>query len=142
MTPLLCVQFLKADKPGETETDPYGGLLFRKYRSLLSTAIHFRWITLSIVIAMFASSIFGFGYVKQSFFPDSNTPMFFFDMWNVEGTDIRKSRDDVINSENYLHTLEGVKITTSFIGAGATRFTLVYSTESSTTSYGQIIVTT
>jgi len=141
MTPLLCVQFLKADKPGEEQTDPYGGFLFRKYRGLLSTAIHFRWITLSIVIAMFASSIFGFGYVKQSFFPDSNTPMFFFDMWNVEGTDIRKTRDDVVQIENYLHTLDGVESTTSFIGAGATRFTLVYSPESSSTSYGQIIVT-
>jgi multidrug efflux pump subunit AcrB len=141
MTPLLCVQFLKADKPGEEQTDPYGGFLFRKYRGLLSTAIHFRWVTLSIVIAMFASSIFGFGYVKQSFFPDSNTPMFFFDMWNVEGTDIRKTRDDVIQIENYLHTLDGVESTTSFIGAGATRFTLVYDPESSSTAYGQIIVT-
>jgi multidrug efflux pump subunit AcrB len=36
MTPLLCVQFLKADKPGETQSDPYGGFLFRKYRNLLS----------------------------------------------------------------------------------------------------------
>jgi len=141
MTPLLCVQFLKADKPGKEQTDPYGGFLFRKYRDLLSTAIHFRWVTLSIVIAMFISSIIGFGYVKQSFFPDSNTPMFFFDMWNVEGTDIRKTRDDVVQIENYLHTLNGVESTTSFIGAGATRFTLVYDPESSSTAYGQIIVT-
>jgi multidrug efflux pump subunit AcrB len=142
MTPLLCVQFLKADKPGEEQTDPYGGFLFRKYRGLLSTAIHFRWVTLSIVIAMFISSLIGFGYVKQSFFPDSNTPMFFFDMWNVEGTDIRKTRDDVIKIDNFLHTLDGVESTTAFIGAGATRFTLVYDPESSTTAYGQIIVTT
>ncbi len=143
MTPLLCVQFLKPDPPaapGEEKADPYGGFLFRKYRGFLSTAIHFRWVTLSIVIAMFASSIVGFGYVKQSFFPDSNTPMFFFDMWNVEGADIRKTRDDVIKIDNYLHTLDGVVSTTSFIGGGATRFTLVYSPESPSTAYGQIIV--
>ena len=141
MTPLLCVQFLKADDPDKEQTDPYAGMIFRKYRSFLSTAIHFRWATLSIVIAMFFSAIVGFGYVKQSFFPDSNTPMFFFDMWNVEGTDIRKTRDDVLAIERYLHTLEGVESTTSFIGAGATRFTLVYSPESTSTAYGQIIVT-
>ncbi|MDX2425068.1 MAG: efflux RND transporter permease subunit, partial [Cycloclasticus sp.] len=141
MTPLLCVQFLKADKPGKAIKDPYSGLLFRKYRSFLSTAIHFRWLTLSIVITMFASALYGFGYVKQSFFPDSNTPMFFFDMWNIEGTDIRKTRDDVLAIEEYLNTLDGVEDTTVFIGGGATRFTLVYSPESPSTSYGQIIVT-
>jgi len=143
MTPLLCVQFLKADPQvinGESQADPYAGFLFRKYRELLSTAIRYRWSTLSIVIAMFVASIIGFGYVKQSFFPDSNTPMFFFDMWNVEGTDIRKTRDDVINIDKYLHTLDGVVSTTAFIGGGATRFTLVYNPESPSGAYGQIIV--
>jgi len=142
MTPLLCVQFLTADKPGETQSDPYGGFLFRKYRSLLSTAIHFRWTTMAIVVALFAAAVFGFGYVKQSFFPDSNTPMFFLDMWNVEGTDIHKTRDDIVQIDDYLHTLDGVVSTASFVGGGATRFTLVYSPESPSGSYGQIIVTT
>ncbi|NOQ70350.1 MAG: AcrB/AcrD/AcrF family protein, partial [Gammaproteobacteria bacterium] len=61
MTPLLCVQFLKADKPGKEQADPYGGLMFRKYRSFLSTAIRFRWITITVVLSLFASSLYGFG---------------------------------------------------------------------------------
>lgn len=142
MTPLLCAQFLKADKPGKTQADPYAGFLFTKYRNLLSTAIHFRWLTITIVIALFAASLLGFGYVKQSFFPDSNTPMFFLDMWNVEGTDIRKTRDDIIQIDNFLHTLDGVDNTAAFVGGGATRFTLVYNPESPTSAYGQIIITT
>ena len=142
MTPLLCVQFLKADKPGEEQGDPYAGFLFVKYRRFLSAAIRFRWITMSIVLALFASALFGFAYVKHSFFPDSNTPMFFFDMWNVEGTDIRKTRDDILDIDRYLHTLDGVVSTSSFVGGGATRFTLVYSPESPTSAYGQIIITT
>ena len=142
MTPLLCVQFLKADKPGEEQGDPYAGFLFVKYRRFLSTAIRFRWMTMSIVLALFASALFGFSYVKHSFFPDSNTPMFFFDMWNVEGTDIRKTRDDILDIDRYLHTLDGVVSTSSFVGGGATRFTLVYSPESPTSAYGQIIITT
>ncbi|VAX11100.1 Acriflavin resistance protein [hydrothermal vent metagenome] len=142
MTPLLCVQFLKADKPGEEQTDPYAGFLFVQYRNFLSTAIQFRWFTISIVMAMFVSALFGFGYVKQSFFPDSNTPMFFFDLWNVEGDDIRKTRDDILKIDNYLHSLDGVASTASFVGGGATRFTLVYSPESPTSAYGQIIINT
>jgi multidrug efflux pump subunit AcrB len=142
MTPLLCVQFLKADKPGKEQADPYAGFMFQKYRSFLSSAIRFRWVTIAIVLSLFASALFGFGYVKHSFFPNSNTPMFFFDMWNVEGTDIRKTRDDVLKIDEYLHSLDGVVSTAAFVGGGATRFTLVYSPESPTSAYGQIIVTT
>jgi multidrug efflux pump subunit AcrB len=142
MTPLLCVQFLKADKPGKEQADPYAGFLFQKYRRFLSTAIRFRWVTIAIVLSLFASALFGFGYVKHSFFPNSNTPMFFFDMWNVEGVDIRKTRDDVLKIDEYLHSLDGVVSTAAFVGGGATRFTLVYSPESPTSAYGQIIVTT
>jgi multidrug efflux pump subunit AcrB len=97
---------------------------------------------MAVVIALFVSSLLGFGFVKHSFFPDSNTPMFFFDMWNVEGTDIRKTRDDVVKIEEFLHTLEGVKSTAAFIGGAASRFTLVYNPESPSSSYGQIIITT
>ncbi len=142
MTPLLCVQFLKPDDPGKVQADPYGGFLFTSYRRFLSSAIRFRWVTISIVAALFASAIFGFGYVKHSFFPNSNTPMFFFDMWNIEGDDIRKTRDDVLRIDEYLHTLDGVVDTAIFIGGGATRFTLVYNPESPSSAYGQIIVTT
>ncbi|MDX2486950.1 MAG: efflux RND transporter permease subunit, partial [Gammaproteobacteria bacterium] len=145
MTPLLCVQFIKPDPPaapGEQIADPYAGFLFQKYRSFLSTAIRFRWVTIAIVLALFASALFGFGYVKHSFFPNSNTPMFFFDMWNVEGEDIRKTRDDILKIDEYLHSLEGVVDTTAFVGGGATRFTLVYTPESPTSAYGQIIVAT
>ncbi len=142
MTPMFCALFIKPDKSGDEKADPYGGFLFRKYRGFLHVSIRFRWITMAVVIAVFVSSIIGFGYVKHSFFPDSNTPMFFFDMWNVEGTDIRRTRDDVVKIEKYLHTLDGVVSTTSFIGGPASRFTLVYTPESPSSSYGQIIITT
>lgn len=142
MTPMFCALFIRPDKSEGEQADPYGGLLFRKYRGFLHTSIKFRWLTMAIVIAMFVSSIIGFGYVKHSFFPDSNTPMFFFDMWNVEGTDIRKTRDDVVKIEQFLLTLDGVESTAAFIGGAASRFTLVYNPESPSSSYGQIIITT
>ena len=140
MTPLLCATFLKPDEQGEADADPYGGFIFRKYRGLLSFAINHRWGTVSIVVALFAASIYGFGYVKHSFFPNSNTPMFFFDMWNIEGTDIRKTRDDLMEIDEYLRSLDGVVATATFVGAGSDRFTLVYTPESPSSAYGQIIV--
>ncbi len=142
MTPLLCTQFLKADKPGKSNSDPYSGFIFVKYRRLLNSTLMHRWVTIGIVLILFISALIGFTYTKKSFFPDSNTPMFFFDLWNVEGTDIRNTRDDTVKISNYLRTLKGVKNTASFVGGGATRFTLVYKPESPSSSYAQIIVTT
>jgi multidrug efflux pump subunit AcrB len=142
MTPLFCVIFLKPDKNSEDGADPYAGKLFVIYRNLLHKAIKIRWVTISVVIGLFISAVFGFGMVKQSFFPNSNTPMFYFDMWNVEGTDIRKTRDDLLDIEKFLHTLEEVEDTTVMVGQGAMRYTLVYSPPSPSTSFGQIIITT
>ena len=142
MTPLFCVMFLKPDKSDQQQSDPYGGGLFLKYKSLLRAAINHRWITITIVIGLFVISIIGFGLVKQSFFPNSSTPMFFFDMWEVEGTDIRQTRDDMLKIDEYLHTLDGVVSSTTVVARGALRYTLVYSPPSPSTSFGQIIITT
>ena len=143
-TPLLCALFIKPDKKveGEVETDPYAGALFQGYKKLLMVALRFRWLTVSLVVALFVSSVIGFGYIKQGFFPDSNTPLFFVDIWEVEGTDIRQTRDDALLVEQYISSLEGVEATTTMVGGGAMRFTLVYTPESTTNSYAQIIVKT
>ncbi|MFV2005370.1 MAG: efflux RND transporter permease subunit [Gammaproteobacteria bacterium] len=142
MTPMFCVLFIKPDKNTEDAADPYAGKLFVIYRGLLHKAINFRWITMSVIVALFVISLFGFGMVKKSFFPNSATPMFYFDMWNVEGTDIRKTRDDLLDIERFLHTLDEVQDTTVLVGRGASRYTLVYSPPSASPSFGQIIITT
>ena len=141
-TPLLCAMFIKADKKveGQEESDPYAGMLFQSYKKLLLVALRFRWVTVSLVVALFISAIIGFGYVKQGFFPDSNTPMFFVDIWEVEGTDIRATRDDALKVEKFLSEQQEVVSTTTMVGGGAMRFTLVYTPESSTNAYAQIIV--
>ena len=143
-TPLLCAMFIKPDKKiaGQEEKDPYAGLLFQSYKKLLLVALRFRWVTVGLVVTLFISAIVGFGYVKQGFFPDSNTPMFFVDIWEVEGTDIRDTRDDALKVEQFLSEQEGVVSTTTMVGGGAMRFTLVYAPESSTSAYAQIIVKT
>lgn len=143
-TPLLCAMFIKADKQqaGEEEKDPYAGVLFQTYKKLLLLALRFRWLTVSLVIAAFVSAVIGFAYIKQGFFPDSNTPLFFVDIWEVEGTDIRKTRDSALKVQKYIAGLDGVESTTTMVGGGAMRFTLVYAPEPSTSAYAQIIVQT
>jgi multidrug efflux pump subunit AcrB len=140
-TPLLCALLLK---PGaaDSDKDPYGGRIFRAYRAIVGWSIDHRWLTLGAVVAMFIAAVIGFGSVKSGFFPDSNTPIFFVDVWEPEGADIRATRDDTLRISEFLRQQPGVVQTTSVIGGPHQRFTLVYDAREPTPTYGQIIVRT
>jgi len=141
-TPLLCALMLKPGKAGDEQKDPYGAAPFRIYRGLVASALRLRWVTIGTVVGLFVLSIWGFGFVKQAFFPSANTPMFFVDIWEPQGTDIRKTREDTLRVSEYLRSLEGVEQTTSVIGGPHQRFTLVYDSKEASPAYAQIIVRT
>ncbi len=144
-TPLFCALFIKPKKNTGSEQnieDAYSGIVFVFYRNLLKKALHFRALTMTLIVALFAVAVFGFGYARQGFFPDSNTPMFFVEIWEVEGTDISKTRDDTLKISEYIRSLPGVTKTTELIGGGDQRFSLVYEPKERSTAYAQIIVQT
>lgn len=141
-TPLFCALLIKPEKADTAASEAYTAAPFRIYRGIVSKALHFRWITMGMVFGLFVLSIMGFGYVKQAFFPPANTPMFFVDIWEPEGTDIRKTREDTLRVSEFLRGLDGVVKTTSVIGGPHQRFTLVYDAKDSSSAYAQIIVQT
>ncbi|MEW8624224.1 MAG: efflux RND transporter permease subunit [Candidatus Thiodiazotropha sp.] len=142
-TPLLCSLLLKpGSSTGEQSDDPYGSGVFKLFRNLVDRAVRLRWITVSIVIGLFVLAVIGFGSVKQAFFPESNTPMFFVDIWEIEGTDIRATREDTLRINQFLLEQEGVEQTSISIGGGHQRFTLVYDPKETSSVYSQIIVKT
>ncbi|MCU7917582.1 MAG: efflux RND transporter permease subunit [Candidatus Thiodiazotropha sp. (ex Epidulcina cf. delphinae)] len=142
-TPLLCALLIKSDRSGDSnDTDPYGGGLFKLFRGIVDRAIRLRWITVAVVIGLFVLAVVGFGSVKQAFFPESNTPLFYVDIWEIEGTDIRKTRADTLKIEAFLREQEGVVQTSTAIGGPHQRFTLVYDPREISSAYAQIIVQT
>ncbi|MEP5765891.1 MAG: efflux RND transporter permease subunit [Halieaceae bacterium] len=142
-TPLLCALLLKPGEGGDSGgQDAYSAAPFRMYRGMLRAAVNYRWFTMAVVIGLFVLSIVGFGSVKSGFFPVANTPMFFVDIYEPEGTDIRETRLDTLKLSEYLRTLPGVVQTTSAIGGPHPRFTLVYDSREPSRAYAQIIVQT
>jgi multidrug efflux pump subunit AcrB len=138
-TPLLCALLLRPGS-GEQDHDPYAGVFFRGYRRFLALAIDYRWLTLGTIVGLFALGVFGFGYIKSGFFPASNTPLMFVDVYEPEGTDIRKTRDDSLELSTFLRDLPGVVQTSTVVGGPHQRFTLVYDAREPTAAYSQIIV--
>lgn len=144
VTPLLCVMFFKrppqANGAAAEAQDPYGGLLYRIYRKLLVGCIRYRWITVSVVVALFGVSLSGFQYVDKSFFPDSTRPQFMVDIWLPQGTHIEDTLRTVQQVEQYLASLEESTHVSSLVGAGGLRFLVTYAPEKSNSAYAQFLV--
>ena len=140
-TPLLCATFLKVTPAADgANNDPYAKGFYGMYTKFLSGCLRFRWIVIAITVAIFISALIGFGYVKNSFFPDSTRPQFYAELWFPEGTDIRETERQFKVAEAALRKHEGVTHLTSMIGGNQIRFLLTYSPESNYRSFGQIMV--
>ena len=140
VTPLLGILFLKAPKSGEDGGDPYGGGFYRAYRGFLRSCIRARWLTVAVVGGVFAASLYGFGYIEQSFFPPSTRPQFMVDFWMPQGTHIDVTAARAEEIERYLQEQDGVTHVTSLIGQGGLRFLLTYTPEKLSSSYTQFLV--
>ena len=140
VTPLLGHYLFKQGKGGED--DAYSGWMFRIYASTLRLALRLRWL-MSVGLAVVTVVCFaGFGQVKQAFFPDSNTPMFFVHYKLPQGTDIHTTSDHLRQMEAWLAERGEVKSVASFVGQGASRFMLTYEAEKANPSYGHLIIQT
>ena len=142
LTPLLCVMFLKApeNKDGETAKDPYSGRVYSLYKNFLQAAIRMKYVTLALVVALFVTSLWGFGFIKQSFFPPSTRPQFMVDIWLPQGTHIDDTVATVSKVEQHILALDGVTHVTSLVGKGGLRFLLTYSPEKLNSAYAQLMV--
>jgi len=117
ITPLLCKHFLlpkkkKAKKEDKPEKDPYAGGFYDKYRKGLEGAIKRRLVTVIVVCILFGVSVYGFVFVKVSFFPNST----------------RTSAQ------------EGVTHVTTMVGGSQVRFLLTYTPGSQASCFGHILV--
>lgn len=139
-TPLLAHYFFKRGT-GEVE-DGYNGLLFKTYGALLRGALKARWLVVVGLIGGTIACYAGFGLIKQQFFPNSNTPLFFVHYKLPQGTAIETTSDHLRVFEDWLADREDVVSVSTFVGQGATRFLLTYGAEKANPSYGHLIIRT
>jgi multidrug efflux pump subunit AcrB len=140
ITPFLADIFFKGEKPpkeGEGD-EAYDGFVFVVYTKFLTFCMNRAWATVAVLVVALGASVYGFGFIKQAFFPASTTPMFMVDVWMPEGTDIRATNAKLKTIEGWLNEQDGVEHITSSTGKGLERFMLTYTPEKSYASYGEI----
>ncbi|MFP7571135.1 efflux RND transporter permease subunit [Marivita sp. S2033] len=140
VTPLLGHYFFKQGAEGGI--DAYGGPLFRLYARVLRIALRAWWAVILGLVAITLVCFMLFGQIKQQFFPDSNTPLFFVHYKLEQGASISETSRDLAVIERWLAEQEDVVSSTAFVGQGADRFMLTYQSEDPNPSYGHVIVRT
>lgn len=141
LTPLLGVTFLKSKGSGATdEEDLYSGKFYQAYRSLLTGCIRHRWISAGVVFSILVAAIIGFGFVQQSFFPDSTRPQFMVHIRMPQGSDISATAKSVETVRALAAQIEGVSDISDMTGTGGLRFLLTYSPETADSAYGLLLV--
>jgi len=140
VTPLLGHYFFK--RGTGADLDSYGGLMFRAYGGLLRAALKLRWFVVAGLIAVTVVCFMGFGMLKQQFFPNSNTPLFYVHYKLPQGTAIETTSAHLAVVEEWLDARDDVVSTATFVGQGATRFLLTYAAQKANPSYGHLIIRT
>ncbi|WP_299149564.1 efflux RND transporter permease subunit [uncultured Tateyamaria sp.] len=137
LTPYYCTLLLKA---GRADAEEQENTILGGYRRLLALAIRVRWITVGLVVALFASAVVMFSAVPAGFFPSSTRAQFVIDYFLPQGTDISRTESDILEIAAFARGLDGVTGTNTAVGGGHLRFMLIYESENSNAAYGQILV--
>ncbi len=131
MTPLLCVLVLRVRRRTD---DSFDGGFYRGYRSALRVVLRGRWLSLALVLAVFAGSLSLFSYVPKVFFPREDRAFFLADFelpmaTPIEDTEAMVTRIDAFIASELAGHDGSVTGWTTFVGGTPPRFVLGYTPE-------------
>jgi multidrug efflux pump subunit AcrB len=121
IAPLLTDRFLNPRAGDGGEQVSYGGRFHDLNAQILRNAIRYRWAVLGATALLVALSLYGFGFVKQTYFPPSTGPGFLVEVYFREGTHIRETERRMDQIQAYLRSHDGVMQVASAIGGGHPR---------------------
>ena len=140
LTPLFCYWlFPAAGEPGAAAGDSAVG---RMYKRLIDGVLRLRWLVLSIALVSLVAAALGFSALRTGFFPASTSPQVVVDFIVPEGTDISRTREQMLRLEAFARQLDGVEGVQTLVGGGALRYLLVYEGGNDRPEKGQLLIKT
>jgi multidrug efflux pump subunit AcrB len=140
VVPLLGSYLLKAKSAAGTESEIYAGPGYAAYRGLLEMSLRRRWVSCIVIFAITGTGLWGFGFVKQGFFPPDRTPLFYVDYLLPQGTDILTTAAEIAGVESLVEQDDSVVEVASFIGMGMSRFSSTVRPEQPNPAMAQLVV--
>ncbi|GGE85252.1 efflux RND transporter permease subunit [Stappia taiwanensis] len=115
---------------------------YNALRGMISGAVRFRLPVVLLTVGLLASAVYGMGFVKKQFFPNSSRPEILVDLRGPEGAAFAATEREVRAVEAMLAESPDLEYFTSYIGAGAPRFFLAYNPALPNANYALILIQT
>lgn len=137
--PVLGVTFLSSKME---KHDHSAGRVRRMFHATLKAAMGFKWITIAVTVALFATSIFGMRFVEQQFFPNSDRTELIVDVTLRQNASIASTDNAISQIEGFLAHNEDTTFWSSYVGSASPRFVLTLDAPTPGPHMGQIIIQT
>ncbi len=139
--PVMCNKLLKVspEKTGDSE-NIYSGKIYDSFRSILTFALRHMIFSVIFIVALIALSIYGYGLMKNAFFPDMVYSQCYMEYKLPEGTSNLRVRHDLEEIQQYLHSRKEITNITASYGGTPARYNLVRSIATPSLSYGELII--
>ncbi|MBD9359540.1 efflux RND transporter permease subunit [Methylomonas fluvii] len=131
-----------AEQPNNHAHELYQTPFYLRFRKLVAACVIHRWLVIFLTIAMFITSIFGFKFVQQQFFPDSTRPELIVDLRLAEGVSYAATEADVKKLEAWLDKQSGIDNYVAYVGNGSPRFYLPLDQQLPQRSFAQFVILT
>lgn len=132
-------------QPAKTAHDThnlYQTPFYQGFRALVVACVNHRWLVIFLTISIFATSIFGFKFVQQQFFPDSTRPELIVDLRLAEGVSYAATESEVKKLETWLGKQTGIDNYVVYSGNGSPRFYLPLDQQLAARSFAQFVILT
>jgi len=143
--PQLAIWLLKV-KPkigeGEAAHELFDTPFYRRFRALVDWCVDWRKTVIGATLAALALGIFGFRYIEQQFFPDSNRLEMIVDLWLAEGSSFGATEAQAKKFEQWLQRQPEVEYYAGYVGTGSPRFYLPQNQQFPQSNLAQYVVAT
>ncbi|MGF1712678.1 efflux RND transporter permease subunit [Vibrio kagoshimensis] len=132
-TALMCWMFIKPSKEKKQEKNSI-------YKRSVSWTVDNPLKALSALIPLILFTAFAVPHIAINFIPQADRPILFLDYWLPNGAKIEQTSDDMKRIEGWLLEQPEVESISTYVGAGAPRFSVTIEPEPFDPAYGQILI--
>ncbi len=118
----------------------YDGKIYKLLGRVLTWGLNHRLSFTMIMIVLLLSSVMGFGYMKQGFFPDMVYSQLYLEYKLPEGKNYTQVQSDLTDISEYLKTRKEITHITMSSGGAPGRYNLVRCIPNPSLSYGELII--
>ncbi len=141
-TPFMAKYFYRKERPKGEGKETYDTGFYKYFRQLINYTLAHKgyFLTGSVVVLIIA--FYSMRFVNVEFMPGVDYDQFVVEYNLPQGTNIEKVEDDILELEDYVMNIDGVKFVAGAIGRPPARYLLMRYMPTGGNNYGELIIET